>query len=661
MSGIFTIAQPRRNERLTTSTLVRATQLVRHRGPDDEGYLLWRAGETPKVYAGTETSAGARWAHSLTPLPESAVWQVGFGHRRLSIIDLSPAGHQPMYHPESGLALSFNGEIYNYLELRAELQKAGHRFRSQTDTEVILAAWAEWGPDCLRHFNGMFAFVLLDTKANVLHAVRDRFGVKPLYWARVGEQLVFASEIKQIRGLPDFVPRVDVSTARDYLAVGWLDHNRYTFDEQIQHIMGGERAAVRLDAPALAPEVLRWYDFQPSDWRGTDADAAAQCHDLLRDSVRLRLRADVPVGTCLSGGLDSSSIVCLIHQIQQAEGLTNPQRTVTVRYENAKFDEWQHATQVVEQTGAESVQVWPTVERLQNELDQILWHLDEPHGSTSQFNQWCVFGAAAGAGLKVMLDGQGGDEQLAGYGGSTVTAMLAGLLRRGRWATLTREINTQRRSQGRAAAAQTVLAVRNLYPSLDRVLPLGWRFTSANPTWLRLDAVSRLPLAPPRDLNESLRRQILTRLTVHLRYEDRLASAWSVESRLPFMDFRLVEFLLSLPERLKLRAGRSKVVLREAMRGIIPEAIRERRDKMGFVAPEPVWLRGGATDWFRQGVEAALDLAPDFFHADAARRLVNDMAGGQRGFSSDVWHILCLGRWLKGITESPASPLKSGQ
>lgn len=648
MCGIFIIIKPLGEVFTPTRDLLSGTQLVRHRGPDDEGYLLWHKGAAPRIYAGPETTAASRWTHSLEMLPETAAWQVGFGHRRLSILDLSPAGHQPMYHAENGLALSFNGEIYNYIELRDELKKSGHKFRSHTDTEVILAAWAEWGPECLHRFNGMFAFTLLDTRAGVLHAVRDRFGVKPIYWANVRGNLVFASEIKQIRGLPDFVPMVDHSTAWDYLASGWLDHTRHTFDAHIQHIAGGERAVIRLDAPTLKPEIITWYTLQAKTWRGTDEEAAAQCRELLRDSVRLRLRSDVPVGTCLSGGLDSSSIACLLQQIQHAEGLTNPQRTVTVRYENAKFDEWQHATQVVEQTGAESVQVWPTVERLQKELDQILWHLDEPHGSTSQFNQWCVFGAAAGAGLKVMLDGQGGDEQLAGYGGSTVTAMMSGLLRRGRWLTLARELKTHAPA-GRAAAAQTVLAVRNLYPSLDRVLPQGWRYATPSPSWLKLQAPTRLPTMPPRDLNESLRRQILTRLTVHLRYEDRLASAWSVESRLPFMDYRLVEFLLGLPERLKLRAGRSKVVLREAMRGVIPDAIRERRDKMGFVAPEPVWLKTGATDWFRQGVEAALDLAPDFFEADAARRLVNDIANGQRSFSPDVWRILCLGRWLKSI------------
>ena len=383
MCGILTLARPAQAGRDNLDALERATNIVRHRGPDDEGYLLWRAGGAARVYAGAETSAAARQLHNLEVLPENADWQVAFGHRRLSIIDLSPAGHQPMIHAASGLAITFNGELYNYLELRDELARDGHEFHTQADTEVILAAWAAWGPECLHRFNGMFAFALLDPREQLLHVVRDRFGVKPLYWARLGEQLVFASEIKQIRALPGFAARVDESAARDYLATGRLDHSRHTFDENIQHILGGERAAIRLDAPRLTPEITRWYNLQPEPWRGPDADAAARCRELLRDSVHLRLRSDVPLGTCLSGGLDSSSIVCLIKQIQQAEGLTNAQRTVTVRYENKKFDEWQHAAKVIAHTGAESVQIWPTVERLQNELDQILWHLDEPHGSTS--------------------------------------------------------------------------------------------------------------------------------------------------------------------------------------------------------------------------------------------------------------------------------------
>jgi asparagine synthase (glutamine-hydrolysing) len=652
MCGILTLARPPQAGPARTEALARATRLARHRGPDDEGYLLWRQGGAARIYAGAETGDASRRMHGLETLPDVADWQVAFGHRRLSIIDLSPAGHQPMLHAPSGLAISFNGELYNYLELREELSKAGHEFHTQTDTEVILVAWAAWGPECLHRFNGMFAFSLLDTRAGALHLARDRFGVKPLYWTRLGEQLAFASEIKQLRALPGFAPQIDQSTARDYLATGWLDHSRHTFDENIQRLSGGERAVVRLDAPVPAPEVIRWYELKPEAWRGADAEAPERCRELLRDSVRLRLRSDVPLGTCLSGGLDSSAIVCLIKQLQQNEGLTNGQRTVTVRYDNERFDEWPHAAKVIAHTGADPVQIWPTVERLQSELDQILWHLDEPHGSTSQFNQWCVFGAAAGAGLKVMLDGQGGDEQLAGYGGSTVTAMLAGLLRRGRWSAFVSEVNALRQKNGRAALAQALLATRNLAPAMDYLLPADWSFAAAKPLWLRLDAPTRQPTRPPRDLTESLQRQILfAPLSVHLRYEDRLSSAWSVESRLPFLDYRLVEFLLGLPERLKLRGGRSKVVLREALRGVIPEEIRERKDKMGFVAPEPVWLRGGATDWFKQGVEAALDIAPEFFHADETRRMVNETVSGQRHFSMEIWRILCLGRWLKSLSQ----------
>jgi asparagine synthase (glutamine-hydrolysing) len=650
MCGILTLVRPAGSSRAGTEALARATNLVRHRGPDDEGYLLWRAGAEPRLHAGAETTAASRQLHRLAPLPDADDWQVAFGHRRLSIIDLSPAGYQPMLHAPSGLALTYNGELYNYLELRAELEREGYEFRTHTDTEVVLVAWAAWGPEALRRFNGMFAFVLLDTRAGALHAVRDRFGVKPLYWARVGGQLVFASEIKQIRALPGFTPRLDQSVACDYLATGRLDDSRHTFDENIQHILGGERAVVRLDASAPRPKFTRWYTLQPAVWDDTDEAAAERCGDLLRDSVRLRLRADVAVGTCLSGGLDSSAIVCLISGLRESGAASAAQRTVTVRYAEEKFDEWPHAAKVIAHTGAESVQVWPTVERLQNELDRISWHLDEPHGSTSQFNQWCVFGAAAGAGLKVMLDGQGGDEQLAGYGGSTVTAMLAGLLRRRRWLAFAREVNALRRQNGRAAAAQALLATRNMVPPLDYALPKGWRFVAASPNWLKVKAASHLSVTPPRDLTECLRGQILNApLQVHLRYEDRLSSAWSVESRLPFLDYRLVEFLLGLPERLKLRGGRSKIVLREAMRGIVPEAVRERRDKMGFVAPEPIWLREGATDWFKQGVEAALSLAPDFFHAEAARRLVNETAEGQRRFTPEVWRILCFGRWLRSL------------
>lgn len=593
------------------------------------------------------TAEASLHAHHLSPLPAVEDFEVALGHRRLSILDLSPSGHQPMIHRRTGQAVIYNGEIYNYLELRRELERAGHSFTSNTDTEVLLAAWAEWGEECLNRLNGMFAFVLLDPReGGKLHAVRDRFGVKPLYWARVGDWLVFASEIKQIRALRDFSPRLDKSTARDYLALGLLDHTSHTFDENIEQLRGGERALVCLDGPDRKVEVERWYHLRPAAWRGSESDAAVHFNELLTDSVRIRLRADVAVGSCLSGGLDSSAIVCLAHSLLGPAERENKQVTVTACFENSRYDEWRFAEQVVGQTGATTVRVWPTAERLQQEFNRHLWHMDEPFGSTSQFSQWCVFSAAASVGLKVMLDGQGSDEQLAGYAGND-TAFITGLLRRGAGRKVLMEALSFRQKNGVWPLAQLLLALRHLFPSLDLMLPSRLKPPAAAPDWLNLNVPSRLSQAAPRDLNDSLQRQTLeVSLPVLLRYEDRNSMAWSIESRVPFMDYRLVEFLAGLPDYYKLRRGTTKHIMRAGLRGILPEGIRNRQDKMGFVTPEQVWLQQTATDWFRAGVAAALDSASDIFYPDRVNKMLDEMISGRMPFSFVPWRILCMGRWI---------------
>lgn len=659
MCGILGLIRARTKGVTSTHPLRAATEIVRHRGPDDEGYLLWDAVGTPRVFAGDETSSASRSEHRLHDLPSEDGWCVALGHRRLSIVDLSPLGHQPMVHELTGLAVCYNGEVYNHLELRRDLESAGHDFCSRSDTEVLLHAWLEWGPDCLRRLNGMFAFLLLDPRGGgTLHAVRDRFGVKPLYYSRVNGLLAFASEIKQIRSLPGFTPRLDDAVARDYLALGLVDHTERTFDAGIAHIRGGERAVVQLDDPELRVRVERWYNPKPTGFRGGPRDAAAELRELLSDSVRLRLRADVPIGSCLSGGLDSSAIVCLARKALDAHDSSAGQITVTACYEEQRYDEWRYAEQAVKQTGAESIRVWPSVERLQTDLDTQLWHLDEPVGSTSQFSQWCVFSGAANAGLKVMLDGQGSDEQLAGYGGSDA-ALYAGMLRHASLLQLAAEVSSFRRRHGVLPLAQLILAARNVAPAIDVVLPGRVRLAPSNPDWLVASSPSALDMSAARDLNDLLRQQLLvTSLPVLLRYEDRNSMAWSVESRVPFLDYRLVEFLSGVPGAMKLRRGVTKTVFREAMRGVLPEPIRTRADKMGFVTPEEVWLGRTATAWFRDGIEAALAAAPSLFDRRKMLDMVDGTIAGTVPFSFAPWRILCFGRWVMNISlgcERPAT------
>ncbi|MGH7650095.1 MAG: asparagine synthetase B family protein, partial [Gemmatimonadaceae bacterium] len=375
------------------------------------------------------------------------------------------------------------------------------------------------------------------------------------------------------------------------------------------------------------------------------------------DSVALRLRADVPVGSCLSGGLDSSAIVCLAHGQLAAHDTHAGQVTVTARHSDAAFDEWQYAEQVIRATNATSVSVWPKSAELLTDLDALLWHMDEPFGSTSMFSQWCVFRGAAGARLKVMLDGQGSDEQLAGYGGND-TAMYTGMLRRGSMLRLTGEIAGYRWRHGSLPLAQMILAARNVFPAVDALLPQRVRVARGMPPWLRAGAPNGEGDAPPIDLQDSLRRQTFdTSLPVLLRYEDRNSMAWSIESRVPFLDYRLVEFLAGLPDEMKLHRGVTKVVLRRALAGVIPEAVRDRRDKMGFVTPERSWLGDIPREWIHAQLTAAIDASPNLLHADAVMKEVDDIIAGRAPFSFLPWRFICLGRWLRNNAESDERPV----
>jgi asparagine synthase (glutamine-hydrolysing) len=638
----------------STQPIVRSTRIVRHRGPDDEGYFLWSKASGGAIYADEDTARSTRQEKDLRPLPAGSDWTVAFGHRRLSIVDLSSAGHQPMTHRATGVTINYNGEIYNHVELRAELEREGHTFESHCDTEVLLVAWVHWGPAALSRLNGMFSFVLFDPRdGGTVHAVRDRFGVKPLYWARVGDVIALGSEIKQIRALPGFTARLDESAASDYLAHGLVDHTSRTLDAGIQQLRGGERLEVRLAGRPLEVEKHRWYHLTPRA-SASPSRAAADLRELLADSVRLRLRADVPIGSCLSGGLDSSAIVCLARRALRDHGTSAGQITVTARFSDPRFDEWQFARLVIEQTGANSVEVWPSFDRLRDELDRQLWFMDDPFGSTSMFSQYCVFEGAAGAGLKVMLDGQGSDEMLAGYGGSDAP-LYAGLMRRGSLLHLGREVLAFRQRQGAVPLSQLVIAARNVFPALDALLPARVRAHPPAPHWLRTTPALEAPLGASRDLRTHLEDQLLaTSLPALLRYEDRNSMAWSIESRVPFLDYRLVEYVAGLADELKFHRGLTKVVLRDALTDVVPERVRTRRDKMGFVTPEREWLRGEGRSWFLDGVREAADAAPSLIDGDAIVRETEEIAEGRRAFSFMPWRVLCFGRWLK-LTPSLAA------
>ncbi|NVO66022.1 asparagine synthase (glutamine-hydrolyzing) [Methanofollis tationis] len=553
---------------------------------------------------------------------------VGLAHRRLSIIDLSDLAAQPMANEDETLWLVFNGEIYNYRELREDLLRAGHAFRSQTDSEVILHAYEEWGSECVKRFNGMWAFAIYDLKEDHLFCSRDRFGIKPFYYTIVDGTFLFASEIKALLAHPEVGKRPNDTRLMDYLAWGVLDHTPETMFEGVFQLPPAHSMVVRQGVPK---EPTPYWDLRISDalTGADDRSAADRLRALLLDAVRLRLRSDVPVGTCLSGGIDSSTITALINDLIRQEAPSSVggrQKTFSACYPDGRFDESRYIDEVVRATGVDAHRTSPDPEALKQDLERLVHLQDEPFGSLSIYAQYRVM-ALAGAHVKVVLDGQGADEQLGGYIGYIVPYLRS--LKAHPLALLCEGVCGSYRHRGFFFDAKKQIAARSERRSLLRgAIPSIDRYSGTLP--------------------EVLTREIRsTNLPSLLHYEDRNSMAFGVESRVPFLDYRIAEYLASLPLDQKIRHGVTKHVLRQAIRGLVPENIRCRMDKMGFVTPEEVWMREELRPLMEDILASDRFRARPYWDADLVRRSYLAYVEGQVTYSPEIWRIVCTEIWLR--------------
>jgi asparagine synthase (glutamine-hydrolysing) len=651
ITGYYDAGEPASEQRIRLMT-----DRVAHRGPDADGFAL------------IDTRGSDVWTGDRAK-PRSP-FDLALGHRRLSIIDLSDAGKQPMSSSDGSCWVVYNGEIYNYRELRAELAMLGHAFRSATDTEVLLAAYREWGSEFLRRCNGMWGFALWDSTKRELFCARDRFGVKPFYYAYGDDWFVFGSEIKSLLAHPRVARRPNDAIIYDYLSLKLADHTDETFFAGIHRLPAGSTLVYR---PGSAPEIRRWWDLNVAfDMRAepvAEARAIRRFAELFEDAVRLRLRADVPIGTCLSGGLDSSSIVTTANHLMfdelalPRELVGDRQRTFSACFDDPRFDERQYIDRVVAQTGASSYRVFPSGEKLWDELPRVLAQMDEPFHSTSQYSQYNVFRLARESGVTVTLDGQGADELMAGYPGYH-GVMLATLMRSGALLAAGREAYATWRHSGRGRSA-TELALRAVYglvphhvstpirtalaPYVGARTPEGRslavidrelhaRFAERRIEWIAQRSASMS------DLGAKLYADVFKfSLPALLRYEDRNSMAFSIESRTPLLDYRLAEHIFSLPLSMIIRNGWTKWVFRKALDGRLPREVQWRKDKMGFVTPEAIWMRQG-----KAHISEMLE------HASASRgyldvaQLRAQLEQPARGlFYTDVfrWYILEL--WMR--------------
>jgi asparagine synthase (glutamine-hydrolysing) len=604
----------------------------RHRGPDDRG--IWRSGG------------------------------VCIGQVRLSILDLSPAGHQPMLLDGGRLSIVFNGEIFNYIEVRKELQSRGHSFISGSDTEVILHAYDEWGPECCARFNGMWAFALWDERRRALFCSRDRFGVKPFYHAMDGGRFLFASEIKGLIAAAPGLAVPDEGYLARFLRTSLTDDDERTFFRDVRALLPGHSVYIEMDdAGVRMGEPRRYWDFDRDRALATYdyADPSAQLRELLADSVRLRLRADVPVGTCLSGGLDSSSIVALA-----SRQLGGPVWTFSALYPDTAYDESRFARLVNASFDTVPHEVFPKPGRLLDTFAELAWHQDQPSAGPGLYSQWHVMEAAS-RDVKVLLDGQGADELLGGY-----EPYYADYVR-----SLARQaLRSPGGGQLADLSAGWSAARARLGGSLTRTLALGLMSEKAKRLVRPLRGQSGRPevraeflgnwqgaedawavRGPFEDrLSNVLYDAVFTKsLPALLRYEDRNSMAFSIEARTPFLDYRLVEFGLALPFDQRIRGDWTKWALRKAMEGTLPDEITWRRDKLGYPTPFAEWLRSD----FRADAEEVI-LSREFrdrgiFDGDVVERMWREHLAGDRDNSWNVWRWLSVEFWYRTFIDSHAN------
>jgi asparagine synthase (glutamine-hydrolysing) len=616
-----------------SSRVEAALRSLQHRGPDDQGWLSYSRGQV---------RCGRDW----TDINEGG--EVVLLHRRLSILDLSSAGWQPM-GKDGRYYIVYNGEIYNYLELRKELEGCGYSFESQSDTEVLLAAYEEWGVQALLRFTGMFAFALLDVPQRRVLVARDFFGIKPLYYCDSPEGFSFASELNTLFKLVDAKRYIDPHNLLLYLRHGLSDQGSATLLKGFQQLPAAHYLDISLDRPGAGVPICYWRPKLQPTIKLSFEEAAEELRRLFLESIRLHLRSDVPIGTALSGGIDSSSIVACMREVDPSLEI----HAISYIAENSQLSEEKWIDIVGDSTRAQVHKVRVRPSDLARDLDLLLKTQQEPFGSTSVYAQYRVFERARERGIKVMLDGQGADELLGGYR-YCVSARLASLIRQHKFGDVVRLLRGASRGPNSDALWLTLCSIDYLLPQSLQAPLRALVAKELTPRWVKaswfkkhgVDSKHVNYCADPEVLRQTLMRTLFVTSLPHLlRYEDRNSMAFSIESRVPFLTPQLAEFMLSVPEEYIIsQDGTTKAVFRRAMRGIVPDSILDRRDKIGFATPEGEWLKA-VDGWVQTTLSSEAALSLPFLDLDSIKRQWNEIMSGRQAFDSRVWRWLNVIRW----------------
>lgn len=610
-------------------SLREALRLIEHRGPDYQSVTKENCGE----------------------------FYVGFGHVRLSVIDLSDHASQPFESSCGRFSLVYNGEIYNFKELRDELEQLGFLFRTHSDTEVLINAWSAWGVDILPRLVGMFSFIILDRNELKIHLVRDAFAIKPLFYSFENGELFFGSDLFAFMKLRDKEVQPDLQKAYDYLVHDDYDSSPSTFVEGVKHLSPGHFLEFDLLKGVLLNSQCWWQPDLTYTSKLSFEQAAKKLRVLFLDSLNLHLRSDVPFGVALSGGIDSSAIACGVRYLEPDV----PINTFSYIATDKKISEEQWVDQINEFISALPNKVISSSDDIQSDLDDMLLKQGEPFGGTSIYAQYRVFRMAKQCGVTVTLDGQGADELLAGYSGYPGHRLLSLLETRGLFAAH-RFARQWSQFPGRSYFLAWQYFARLMLPDGLYALARRWLGRDFTPVWLNTAYLSSKgvqfkesrPALSAKHRGKRVKEALAYSLTGRglpslLRHGDRNSMAFSIESRVPFLTIPLAEFLLSLPEEYLIsNDGETKHVFREAMRGIVPDETLDRKDKIGFATPESEWLLG-MSETIRSWIQGSPELP--FIDKKEIIKEFDDIVNQKRKFDGRVWRWINYLRWcsLMGI------------
>ncbi len=620
------------NCELPVHYLMKMHSKLYHRGPDDEGFLSWKPDKELK---------------QTLNFDNLSTGQVLFSHRRLSILDVLSHAVQPMVNKQKTLAIIFNGEIYNFLEIKNELEVLGYSFRTSSDTEVLLAAYEEWGPQALPKLIGMFAFIILDLRKSCLFIARDCFGIKPLFIVKKNKKLYLSSEINPLLSISEISRKVNPQSLYNYLRFGLSDNNLETLFADIKHFPPAHYAEV--DLKTLSFTFTKYWEPRLGTSSYSLPEAVEHFRALFFDNIKLHLRSDVPVGVALSGGIDSSAVVMGIRRIG---GPNLNIKTFSYCATNSIYNEEVWIDTVVKAAQAESYKTQISASTLWNDLERIIKIQGEPFGSTSIYAQFQVYELAKTQNVKVMLDGQGADELFAGYRPYLAKRLISLIKQKDLqdvYAFIKSVIQAPDIKMSRLFAQVASYYMPSIFENLGRKI-MG---ESLTPTWLNQNWFAKrgvkfdiLPYKRLSSLKEALLESLTTTvLPALLRYQDRNSMHFSIESRVPFLTPQLTEFAYSLNEDLLIsKNGESKFLLREAMKGIVPDIILERKDKIGFSTPEQDWLKELKSNIEEQFRDSSLNSIPALNMEEIIKEF-NQFTVGSKHNDFKLWRWLNLIKW----------------